>query len=181
MFRLAQVDFRNRGSRYCFILLGLSFLLVASSCGTGTNPIDIMTEMHYQPSVKYQEPGTLDVPEDIMPYIHRGDPETVFNISDQTYFIQARTFSAERLYLVNCSMCHGGAGSGDGKVLNILTQKYGYVPVLDPDLTSDTVQQMDPDALTSIITSGVQVMPAFSKLLTKQEIDSIAAYVLALE
>ena len=53
--------------------------------------------------------------------------------------------------------------------------------MLDPDLTSATVQQMDADALASIITNGVQVMPAFDKLLTKQEIDSITAYVLALE
>ena len=181
MFRRAQVDFKNRISRYSFVLLGLGLLLVATSCGTGTNPVDIMTEMHYQPSVKYQEPGTLDIPQDVMPYIHRGDPEAVFDINDQTYFIQARSFSAERLYLVNCSMCHGNTGNGDGNVLSILTQKYGYVPVLDPDLTSATVQQMDADALASIITNGVQVMPAFDKLLSKQEIDSLTAYVLALE
>ena len=78
MFRRAQVDFKNRISRYSFVLLGLGLLLVATSCGTGTNPVDIMTEMHYQPSVKYQEPGTLDIPQDVMPYIHRGDPEAVF-------------------------------------------------------------------------------------------------------
>ena len=76
---------------------------------------------------------------------------------------------------------HGNTGNGDGNVLSILTQKYGYVPVLDPDLTSAMVQQMDADALASIITNGVQVMPAFDKLLTKQEIDSLTAYVLALE
>ena len=182
MFGLGQIDFQNNTCRYVFVLVAFAVLLITTSCGTGTNPIDIMTEMHYQPSVKYQEPDILDIPADVIPYVHRGAPDKVFKIKENgTYFIPSRNFSAERLYLVNCSMCHGETGNGKGKVLDILVEKYGYVPILDPNLTSPAVQHMDSQALISIITNGVQVMPSFARLLTKQEIDSIAAYVQALE
>ncbi len=149
------------------VLLGISLLvgLVAlAGCSQGSYPLDIFYEMHYQPSYKAHEPPRLSVPASAVAWF----PPPV-----------ATSFANDggHLFQVNCSMCHGPAGKGDGPVLKKMMEQYGYRPALDPDLTSPQVMLMPEDAIKAFMLNGVVVMPNFSKLLTGDEMRLVAEYV----
>ena len=116
--------------------------------------------MHYNESYKSQEPDRLDVPSDAVPVS-----------------IPKPTSTGKELFIVNCSMCHGLTGAGNGKVLSIMITKYGYTPKVDPDLTSDMVQNLPDVAILAIISNGITVMPGFDKLLTEEEQLLILQYI----
>ena len=66
-------------SRRLVIFAALSVLIVSMlGCSTGTYPIDIFPEMHYQQSYKIQEPPSLSAPPGSVP-ISGG--EVLFGIS----------------------------------------------------------------------------------------------------
>ena len=83
----------------------------------------------------------------------------------------------QSLFMSYCMPCHGETGKGDGPVLQKMIDQYGYAPMLDPDLTSPPVMGMDEEGIESFMTSGVLVMPNFSKLLTDKEMQLVAGYV----
>ncbi len=149
------------------VLLGI-FLLVGvialAGCSQGSYLLDIFYEMHYQPYYKSHEPPRLSVPASAVAWFP--PPEATSFANDGAHLFQ-----------VNCSMCHGSAGKGDGPVLQKMIDQYGYAPMLDPDLTSPPVMGMDEEGIESFMTSGVLVMPNFSKLLTDKEMQLVAGYV----
>ena len=73
---------------------------------------------------------------------------------------------AAHLYQVNCSMCHGATGRGDGPVLQKMMDTYGYTPAVPADLTDPVVQAMNIAGIQSFINAGITIMPSFAKLLT---------------
>ena len=77
-------------------------------------------------------------------------------------------------------MCHGAQGRGDGPVLTLMQEQYGYVPSIDPDLTSETVKVLGINGVQSFMMSGIIVMPSFAKLLTDEEVQAISDYVMSL-
>ena len=120
--------------------------------------------MHYQPSHKASEPPRLSAPESAVPF----------------YSVEASNHDGEDLYNINCSMCHGAQGKGDGPVLVKMIDIYGYNPSVPPDLTAIEDPLMiakDTAGVTNIMTGGLTVMPSFSKLLTPDQIDAVARYV----
>ena len=143
--------------------------LAAMACGQGTYPLDIFYEMHYQQTYKSGEPPRLlgvegAVPVDWMP----APKSTSFN-------------TGKHLYTVNCLQCHGAEGRGDGPVLNLMINEYGYETAVTPDLTSTTVIDLGADGMKPFMMSGLgglTVMPAFGKLLTEEEIDLVTRYVM---
>ena len=140
--------------------------LSAMACGQGTYPLDIFYEMHYQQTYKSGEPPRLlgvegAVPVDWMPV----PKSTSFN-------------TGKHLYTVNCLQCHGAEGKGDGPVLNLMINEYGYQTTITPDLTSTTVIDLGADGMKPFMMSGLTVMPAFGKLLTADEIDLVTRYVM---
>ena len=144
------------------MLLGISLLvgLVAlAGCSQGSYPLDIFYEMHYQPSYKAHEPPRLSVPESAVAWF---DPPPATSFAND----------GEHLFQVNCSMCHGSAGKGDGPVLKKMMEQYGYQPAISPDLTP-----LPQEAIEAFMRSGVVVMPNFSKLLTGDEMRLVAEYV----
>lgn len=152
-------------------LAGLTLLagLLAMGCAQGAYPLDIFYEMHYQPSYKAHEPPRLSPPESAVPFF---DPPaaTSFNLDGQ------------HLYEVNCSMCHGAEGQGDGEVLSTMMEAYGYEPVYSPalaDLNDGRMIARDADVIRQFVRGDFQVpvMPNFSKLLTPAEIDAVSRYV----
>ena len=148
-------------------LLGISLLVglvTLAGCSQGSYPLDIFYEMHYQPSYKAHEPPRLSVPESAVAW---------FPPSPATSFAN----DGAHIFQVNCSMCHGSAGKGDGPVLQKMTEQYGYDPALDPDFTSSQGMLMDQDVVEGLMRSGVLVMPNFSKLLTDEEMRLVAEYV----
>ncbi len=146
-------------------LFGLALLLglVAAGCSQGAYPLDIFYEMHYQQTYKSHEPPRLSAPASSVAW-YPGPESTSFT-------------DGRHLYMVNCSMCHGLTGQGDGPVLNTLINNYGYNPAVDPDLTSDQAKAIGPGGILGFMRSGVVVMPNFSKLLTAGEQTAIVDYI----
>ena len=151
--------------------------IVAVGCGRGSwpfsqgsYPLDIFYEMHYQPSYKAHEPPRLSPPASAVPWYGSTPPQP-------TSFAG----SGEHLFLVNCSMCHGITGQGDGPVLARMVLDYGYVatdaPLLNPELTSEAATNLTREQMKGVITGGVNVMPSFSKLLTDEQIELVMDYV----
>ena len=151
----------------------MGFALVVASlvvgCGQGTYPLDIFYEMHYQQTFKSHEPPRLAAPESAVPVGWVPAPKsTSFN-------------TGEHLFNVNCSMCHGATGKGDGPVLKKMMDDYGYTPAVPPDLTDPRIDTMGGDGVMLRMTNGLVVMPKFEKLLTHQEMELIAKYVVSLQ
>ena len=144
--------------------------LVAAGCSQGAYPLDIFYEMHYQPSYKAHEPPRLSPPASAVPWYGSTPPQP-------TSFAG----SGKHLFEVNCVMCHGAEGQGNGPVLARMGVEYGYVttdaPLLNPNLTSEAATGLDRTALRGVLTGGVNVMPNFSKLLTGDQIELVLDYV----
>ena len=147
--------------RLLFLLLVLASLSAVGCRATGTYPLDIFPEMHYSQAYRVQEPDRPSVPPSAVPYPYQ--PEV--------------SVSGQAVYQANCAMCHGQGGKGDGQVLRIMVEKYGYQPVMDPDLTSPQVQGLSDDALLTIIRGGVRAMPAFDRLLTEEEMRAVVQFI----
>jgi mono/diheme cytochrome c family protein len=159
-------EFRS-GLRGKPILLGVGLLvglLAVIGCSQGSYPLDIFYEMHYQKSFKAHEPPRLSVPQSAVAW---------FPAPGATSY----TDDGQHLYQVNCSMCHGSTGQGDGPVLQRMINVYGYAPVVTPNLTSDPVSAMGALGVAGFMRSGLVVMPNFSKLLTEEEMRLTAEYV----
>lgn len=148
-------------------ILGIGLLigvLMLVGCSQGSYPLDIFYEMHYQPSFKSHEPPRLSVPETAVGWFPAPKPTSF-------------TDDGQHLFQVNCSMCHGQMGKGDGPVLERMMNIYGYQPVVTPDLSSDQVKAIGVPGIQGFLSSGLTVMPNFSKLLTEEEMRLTAEYV----
>ena len=153
-----------RGRRYLVGMVLLVGIVAAMGCSQGAYPLDIFYEMHYQQSFKAHEPPRLSVPESAVAW---------FPPPQRTSFAN----DAAHLYQVNCSMCHGATGRGDGPVLQKMMDTYGYTPAVPADLTDPVVQAMNIAGIQSFINAGITIMPSFAKLLTPEEIEMVAEYV----
>ncbi len=168
--------------------LGIGFLalaaIVLAGCTKGTYQVDIFPEMHYNQSTKIGEPPRLDVPEGAVPVT---GPQT--HVIPPDLMEAAKAFKnplpagaatnakGAELYRVNCAMCHGVQGKGNGKVGDILVRdKY----VRPPDLTAAVTQGKTDGELFTTLTNGVNVMPKFGYLLTDEERWAVIAYLRAL-
>ena len=152
-------------------LIGFAMVVMAMvvGCGQGTYPLDIFYEMHYQQTFKSHEPPRMAGVENAVPVVWVPAPKsTSFN-------------TGEHLFNVNCSMCHGTGAKGDGPVLAKMMKDYDYKPAVDPDLTSTGVVAMQEKGMMGFMISGVVVMPSFKKLLTPQEMELIAEYIVTLQ
>jgi cytochrome c len=159
----------SRGVKPYLMGFALIVALLVVGCGQGTYPLDIFYEMHYQQTFKSHEPPRLSGPESAVPVNWVPAPKsTSFN-------------TGEHLFNVNCAMCHGATAKGDGRVLKKMIADYGYTPAVDPDLTSTGVMAMGTAGMMGFMKSGVVVMPNFTKLLTTDEMDLIAEYVVTLQ
>lgn len=157
--------------------------LALAGCTSGTYPVDIFYEQHYQQSYKSHEPPRLEGVAGAVAYFP-APPSTTDN-------------SGAHLYEINCQMCHGTDGRESGEVLQRLIKSpaeggYGYeYNILDPD----TLEPRPPDltALTPAEISGYlanpgparpfgpqSVMPPFGKLLSESERDAIIDYIATL-
>ena len=158
-------SFRRRWAG--LVVLTLLTGLLALGCAQGSYPLDIFYEMHYQPSFKAHEPPRLSVPESAVPYF--APPRSESSNQD-----------GQHLFDVNCSMCHGAQGKGDGPVLTVMMETYGYNPTVPADLTALDDPLMiakDTAGVRNIMIGGLTVMPSFSKLLTDAEVDAVSQYV----
>jgi mono/diheme cytochrome c family protein len=79
------------------------------------------------------------------------------------------------LFMINCAMCHGETGEGNGPIANHIQNK-------PANLTSDTVQSKSDGALFLTITNGVTGrMPALNENFTVRERWDIVNFLRTLE
>ena len=164
-------------------LLGL-FALLASACSvqeTTAYPVDVFTEMHYAQSNRMQEPPRLQPPVESVAFAPLGDAEASLAVpATQRRAYEAQV--AENLYQVNCSVCHGVTGEGDGPATAHIQAsdsfyfskngtKYGQ-----PANLLATRDQRTEEIWFGTINNGIVVMPAFQKLLSEEEIWDIVTY-----
>ena len=172
----------GRSGRHAARLLIAGLALVATlavvGCTSGSYPVDIFYEQHYQQSYKSHEPPRLSGVAGAVAWY----PAPVNTTDD----------SASHLYEVNCQMCHGSDGKESGDVLMRLTMSpaeggYGYqYNIFDPDTNEPRPPDLtilEPNIIEGYLRSAVRpfgpnsVMPPFGKLLSADERLAIAEYV----
>ena len=174
-------------------LLALLVLVgaLAAGCANGTYPLDFFYEMHYQQSYSSHEPPRLSVPRGAVPISGSEVPfetltsEEIDQLTNPflTGNVREGVDEGEELFAINCALCHGPALVGDGEVLNIMREDYGYQVKLNPDLTS--LGGLTDQTLFGIISDrnrvfpGIEgwVMPQFRRLLTAEERWMIVNYI----
>ena len=157
---------------------------------TGSNPIEVFNEMHYQPSYRSQEGPRLLPPPDSVPVSGRElryatlEEYRGLTVPDGVAESYDRAAAAE-LFRVNCVVCHGVTLKGDGPIRPFMTR--GPFPA---DLTGDITQGSTDGELFAFITRGGRQglaatesgresqspMPEFLLLLTEQERWALAMY-----
>ena len=161
--------------------------VTASACAvqeSNTYPVETFSEMHYAQSFRPQEPPRLAPPQGSVVFASAGDPDQVLNVPD----IRERAYDsvvAAELYRVNCSVCHGPTGRGDGPATRHLTSTASFwatdnpAPYLaPPDLVDSAANRLKlRSAMVGFATSGGRVMPAYGKLLPEEDIRDIVNYI----
>jgi mono/diheme cytochrome c family protein len=149
---------------------------------TGSNAVQLFTEMHYQPSYRSQEEPRLLPPEGSVPIT---GAEIVYTSLDDYNAAPTKAGDAvagQGLYSINCLVCHGAALDGNGPIL-----AYNYSGVFPADLRATPSTDNE---LFAFISGGGSMglsmrmlgrassspMPEFRLLLTEQERWDIVAY-----
>ena len=159
-------------------LLGLA--LVVAGCAepgqgpwrsTGSYPIDIYQEMHYNQTFKSQEPPRVLPPADSVPITGKELPlpELKADAKDLQNPETADSTTLERaavLYQINCAACHGSTSLGDGLV-GLKFADYGAPQ--PPAFSSNRVGALSPGEAFWSVTNGTGFMPPFGNLLKPKD------------
>ena len=206
-------------ARAALVALGLFALLAAMGCynnntgetvitqdihfklpafpETGSNKVQVFTEMHYQPSYRSQEGPRIDPPESAVPITGKEVLQTSVEAYQALPSPGGDAGNGAALFAVNCVVCHGADMGGQGAVM-------AYGPNMAPaDLKGEATAERSDGELYGIISFGgntgftVRVsnlddptydndrcvgqaacpMPEFRKLLTEQERWDVVAYI----
>ena len=169
------------------LLLMLS-IFVTSACAiqeSNTYPVETFSEMHYSQAFRAQEPPRLAPPADSVAFKTAGDASNTLNVPDK----QERVYDpavAGNLYRVNCSVCHGVSGLGDGKAVRHITSSSSFYATNEgipykspPNLVESAASRLNQREIMFSFVSGWNgpVMPEFGKLLAEEDIRDIVNYI----
>jgi mono/diheme cytochrome c family protein len=177
-------------TRRLVFVVGLIMLvtLASSACAvqeSNTYPVEIFSEMHYSQSFRMQEPPRLAPLADSVVFKSAGDSSQTYNVPDK----QERAYDpaiAGNLYRVNCSVCHGVSGLGDGKAVRHITSSSSFYATNEgtpykapPNLVDSAANRLNQREVMFSFISGWNgpVMPEFGKLLTEEDIRDIVNYI----
>ena len=105
------------------------------------------------------------------------------------YSLETRTYDpaiAGNLYRVNCSVCHGVSGLGDGKAVRHITSSSSFYATKEgtpykspPNLVDSAASRLNQREVMHSFISGWNgpVMPVFGKLLAEEDIRDIVNYI----
>jgi|TARA_B110000438_G_scaffold209176_1_gene201040 mono/diheme cytochrome c family protein len=185
-----STNIKSMLTRRIVLVVGLMMLstLASSACAvqeSNTYPVEIFSEMHYSQAFKEQEPPRLAPPADSVVFKTAGDSSETYNVPDK----QERTYDpaiAGNLYRVNCSVCHGVSGLGDGKAVRHITSSSSFYATKEgtpykspPNLVDSAASRLNQREVMFSFISGWNgpVMPAFGKLLAEEDIRDIVNYI----
>lgn len=152
---------------------------------TGSNRVQVFTEMHYQPSFRIQDVPRLLPPDGSVPIT---GAEVEYASMDE-YKTLTRTSSdvmaGQALYQVNCQVCHGQNLDGNGPIVQYMNR--GALPA---NLRADVTKNASDGELYGFISCGGRQgcamvladqesqspMPEFSRLLSEDERWALVAY-----
>ncbi len=180
-------------SRTLLLLLAMLSMALLMGCSQGSYPLDFFPEMHYNQSYKIQEPPSLSAPVGSVPITGREVAYTLEQARALQNPVPINPDTLEQgaeLYQVNCAVCHGSSGLGDGPMKNALAGAgYASAPA---NLTASGPTVAKPDgevfliitggfARTYGLPEGAFVMPPFAKLLTEEERWTLISYLRTLQ
>ena len=143
---------------------------------TGSYPIDIFQEMHYNQSHKAQEPPRFLPPEGSIPtsggYIPAPAKADAVDLQSPLATTADTLELGALVFRQNCSMCHGMTGDGDGYVGLAFTPYPAPVP---PAIDDERIQSLTPGEVYASVSNGFGFMPAFQGLLTEADRWAIVA------
>ena len=214
----------RRGKRSRASVLGIAFLVVALALSTalgcynnntgetnigdsirfklpafpetGSNKVQVFTEMHYQPSYRSQEGPRLDVPASAVPITGK---EVVLTSVEEYAALEnpgGDSDNGQALFAINCVVCHGAQLDGQGLVMvtgpsMVPADLRGEVTMERTDgelyglisyggntgFTTRVPALMDPTVDGErCVGQGSCPMPEFRKLLTESERWDLVAY-----
>ena len=143
-------------------VLALGGLVIGGLFAYDVIKLPIYTQMAIQPSVDYDQGPRLAAPAGAVPV---QGPDLIAG-QPASEPLPATTASVQRgqvLFGINCALCHGATGVGDGPVGAFFT------PTKPANLTSAAVQSLSANQVFVIITQGSGLMPPLAENLTVQE------------
>ncbi len=165
-------------------LFGGLFLvaLLAACSSTNTYPLDYYTGMHYQHSFKTLEPPRFLSPEGSVPVDGRAPAYTsaqILELQNPTPADEASLAAGLQIYNVNCAVCHGEGGNGDGPMAEFLAQNGARPPAV---LTADRLVGVEDNHFYNVVTNGLPpFMPAFGDLIEGEQIWNLVNYIRQLQ
>jgi hypothetical protein len=167
----ARREPRRRPAISLMVAVLLVSLSLAACSSTATYPIDFFSEMHYQKSWHAQEPPRPNAPSTLVPITGDAVPDYTFEeAADLTNPIPETPESQQRgaeLFAVNCVVCHGPEGNGDGTVSGYFNAANVPAPA---DLRRDDIRALTDGQLFWVITNGFgEYMPPFGNLITPEQ------------
>lgn len=145
---------------------------------TGAYPIDIFQEMHYNASLKAQEPPRFLPPEGSYPV--EGGFIAVNEVENLELLGSRLSSSAEviergaLLYRQNCSACHGLDADGNSFVGTKFAENGAAPP---PPFDAQRIQNLSASQAFTSISGGAGFMPAFQGLLSDEDRWALVALV----
>ena len=158
--------------------------LAAGACvqQSNTYPIELFKEMHYSQAHRSQEPPRQAPVRRAVAFASAGGPEAMLDVPAQ----RTRPYDpavARELYRVNCTVCHGVGGTGDGPAVPHITatnsfyaSQSGGTPYAPPPNLIELRSDRTAEAWFTVLNSGVNVMPRFGALLTEEEMRDLVEY-----
>ncbi len=135
-------------------------------------------DMHYNPSLKAQEPGAMrppvagTMPRGFKPYHITDIEEAGKTLKNPLPRTKTNILQGQKLYNVYCIVCHGPMGEGDGTVV----PKYPRPPTLQ----SEKIRDFADGKIFHVITMGQNLMPSYADRVAPEERWAIVHYIRAL-
>ena len=187
--RLAPLrrDARGLGVKARLVPWIAGIALVALAAGacvqqSNTYPVELFKEMHYSQAHRSQEPPRQAPLRRAVAFVPAGGADVVLDVPAQ----RTRPYDpavARELYRVNCTVCHGVSGTGDGPAVPHITApnsfyatQSGGTPYNPPPNLIELRSDRTPEAWYTVLNSGVNVMPRYGAMMSEEEIRDLVEY-----
>jgi mono/diheme cytochrome c family protein len=139
--------------------------------------VDFTSFMEDQPSIGYQESPRRLPPADSVPLSRPAYRDVPVGMTNP---VPADEVSLQRgaiLFSLNCALCHGPQGQGDGPI----TQFWRQDARRPANLTDPRISQYPDGTLYNIVTQGFGGMPALRENMNEREYWDVINYVRSLK